>query len=251
MVGRTNRTDAEVLRLPLAAAALAGLAAIVAALAGFGTRWGFWTHRTGFDILEWAVYGGIVAFLVAVLAIFSVRRTRDGRALTIGLAALIVAAIVIGVPWRWQRIARGVPPIHDITTDTRNPPEFVAIAPLREGAPNPIEYGGPEVAAQQAKAYPEIRPVVLGVAADQAYQRALETALDMRWEIVETRPEEGRIEATDETFWFGFKDDIVIRLTPSGARTVVDVRSVSRVGRGDAGTNARRIRKFLSELQER
>jgi len=145
--------------------------------------------------------------------------------------------------------ARNKPPIHDITTDTADPPPFVAIVPLRRDARNPVEYGGPAVAAQQREAYPDIAPLSLPVPPAQAFERAERAARGQGWEIVAAVPAEGRIEATDTTRWFGFKDDVVIRVRPEGAGSRVDVRSVSRVGRGDVGTNARRIGQFLDALR--
>ena len=62
-------------------------------------------------------------------------------------------------------------------------------------------------------------------------------------------PAEGRLEATARTRWFGFRDDVVVRVRPDGAGSRVDVRSVSRVGRSDLGTNARRIRGFMDALR--
>jgi uncharacterized protein (DUF1499 family) len=143
-----------------------------------------------------------------------------------------------------------VPPIHDITTDTQDPPQFSAILPLRADAPNPPEYEGGEVAAQQREAYPDIQPLRLALDPDVAYTRALNAARSLRWEIVAADPEARRIEATDRTFFFGFADDVVIRVTPAGEGARIDVRSKSRVGRSDVGANARRIRRFLQRVQE-
>jgi uncharacterized protein (DUF1499 family) len=112
-----------------------------------------------------------------------------------------------------------------------------------------VDYAGPETAQQQREAYPDIRPLILDLPADRAFQRALDIADAQGWEIVDANAAEGRIEATDRTFWFGFYDDVVIRLTPLEGRTVVDVRSKSRVGRSDRGFNARRIRGYLEELR--
>ena len=92
-------------------------------------------------------------------------------------------------------------------------------------------------------------PAVLAMPPARAFDRALEAAKRQGWEIVAAVPGEGRIEATDTTRWFGFKDDVVVRVRPDGAGSRVDVRSVSRVGRGDVGTNARRIRGFLDALR--
>jgi uncharacterized protein (DUF1499 family) len=80
------------------------------------------------------------------------------------------------------------------------------------------------------------------------FARALAAVDELAWELVEAVPEEGRIEATDTTFWFRFKDDVVIRIRPSGSGSILDARSLSRVGGGDAGTNARRLRAFFATL---
>jgi uncharacterized protein (DUF1499 family) len=118
----------------------------------------------------------------------------------------------------------------------------------RQGASNAIEYGGPEIAAQQHQAYPDVRPVTLSDPPARAFERALAAARAQGWEIVAALPAEGRIEATDTTRFFGFKDDIVIRVKAEGAGSRVDVRSLSRVGKSDVGKNASRIRAYLSAL---
>jgi uncharacterized protein (DUF1499 family) len=147
-----------------------------------------------------------------------------------------------------MRTARTVPPIHDITTDTADPPRFVAVVPLRKDALNPIEYGGPEIAAQQQRAYPDLHPVTLPDPPARAFEHALAAARAQGWEIVEAAPAEGRIEATDTTRWFGFKDDVVVRVRMAENGSRLDVRSLSRVGRSDLGKNAARIRAFLRAL---
>lgn len=233
----------------IGALVLALLAAVVAAFAGLGARWDLWHFSTGFQMLRWAAYGAMGALVVAAIAIYLTRPGSGRRGLPLAVVALLLAAAVAYVPWNWRSTARSVPPIHDITTDLENPPEFVAVVPLRADARNPVEYGGPEVAAHQRRAYPDIRPLVLDLPMDQAFERALDAAHEMGWEIVDVSPGDGRIEATDRTFWFGFRDDVVIRLTALNDRTVVDVRSLSRVGGGDAGTNARRVREYLETVQ--
>lgn len=141
--------------------------------------------------------------------------------------------------------------IHDITTDTENPPVFVSILALRKDAPNSATYGGPEIAAQQHAAYPDIRPLVSDLPPERAFERSRSVARQMGWDIVDENPAEGRIEATATTRWFGFKDDVVVRIAPAaGDGSRVDIRSVSRVGRSDVGTNARRIRTFLKKFAE-
>ena len=151
-------------------------------------------------------------------------------------------------PYSWYLAAKHLPRIHDISTETEDPPQFVAILPLRKDAPNPSVYGGPEIASKQREAYPDIKPLVLNVPLGEAFDRALAAARGMSWKIVNADREELRIEATDTTFWFGFRDDIVIRISPPDGKARIDVRSVSRVGLSDVGTNAARIRRYLTGL---
>jgi uncharacterized protein (DUF1499 family) len=172
--------------------------------------------------------------------------------LGLGLAglALAMAVATAGVPWRYLQQARAVPPINDITTDTESPPEFVDILPLRAGAKAPSEYGGARLGARQREAYPELGSVSYPLPPDQAFERAVAVARDLGWTIVAAAPAQGRIEATDQTFWFGFTDDIVIRIGTDPAGSLVDVRSASRKGVSDLGVNAARIRAFIDKLTE-
>lgn len=232
---------------------LRALAMIVAALAillllgaGPGTRAGLWDFRTGLGLIRWAAYAGVAGSALALVAL-AVTRPR-GAGLWILLATLVVAGTAVLLPWRWSRHAKRVPPIHDISTDTQDPPEFVAVLPRRSGAANPAAYGGDSVAALQRQAYPDIRPLHLDAPPDAAFARALEAARAMGWEIVADDTSAGRIEATATTRWFGFKDDVVIRIRGEGEGSRVDVRSVSRVGKSDLGTNAARVRAYLARL---
>jgi len=225
---------------------LSVVATVLLLAAGPGTRFDLWDYRTGFQLMRWAAFAGLAAAGLA-LALLLLPRTRRA-----GLAGLLVAlalgAGVAFVPWTALRQARALPPIHDISTDTARPPQFVAILPLRAGAPNSAAYGGPDVARAQVGAYPDLRTQRMDATRADAFGRALQAARGMGWEVVAADAAAGRIEATDTTFWFGFKDDVVIRLEADGAGSRVDVRSVSRVGVGDVGANARRIRAYLREL---
>src|SRR5688500_9646211 len=125
--------------------------------------------------------------------------------------------------------------IHDITTDTENPPQFIALHALRLTTFNGPEYAGEKIARIQKAAYPDIQPRTLDDTPAAAFERALAAARRMGWDIVAAVPEDGRIEATATTRWLRFKDDVVIRVTPSGAGSRIDVRSKSRLGRSDLG----------------
>jgi len=215
--------------------------------AGLGTRWGLWHFRTGFMLLTWAAYGALVVVILGLVAL--VVNRSSNKAIFFALASIVLGMFVAGIPWQMKQRAQHVPPIHDITTDTENPPAFVAILPLRADAPNSVEYKGTEVAAQQKKAYPDLQPLTVNAPPDVAFQKALRAAREAGWDIVESRPDQGRIEATDTTLWFGFKDDIVVRVTSLDSTSRIDVRSVSRVGKSDVGTNATRIRTYLLKIQ--
>jgi uncharacterized protein (DUF1499 family) len=236
-------TGATRRRVALLALVVAVSGLLVLALAGPGSRLGLWHWRTGLGLLRWAAHLGVAGSALGVVAgLLRGPKAICGPAVALGLAA-------VAAPWQFQRQARAVPPIHDISTDTQDPPAFVAVTPLRKDASNPPEYAGPEVAAQQQRAYPDLRSLVLPIPPAEAFARAEGAARALGWEIVAAVAQEGRLEATDTTFWFGFKDDVVVRVRPDPAGSRVDVRSKSRVGRSDVGANARRIRRLLDGLR--
>jgi uncharacterized protein (DUF1499 family) len=225
------------------------LVAIVLLLgAGPGARFGLWHFRFAFDLMRAAAYLGIAAGVLAIVA--GALRLSQRRPIFWCLTALVLGATALIVPWRQLQVARSVPPIHDITTDTTRPPEFVTILERRGKDAHPAQYEGPALAAAQKQAYPDIEPLLLAQPAPQAFGAALKAAHDMGWDVVDANADHFRIEATDTTFWFGFKDDVVIRVTAVDASHArVDVRSVSRVGKSDVGANAERIRKYLAQLK--
>jgi len=223
---------------------LAVVAALLLLSAGPGTRFGLWEFGTGFLLMRWAFFGGVAAVLLAIVLLV-VPTTRRAAAPMLA-AAVLIGALTAWVPWNGLQTVRSLPFIHDITTDTEDPPVFVAVLPLRADAANPPAYPGEEVAQQQREAYPEVQPILTQLSAAEAFDRAENVARELGWEIVTTVPQDGRIEATDTTFWFGFKDDIVIRVRPTAEGSRVDIRSKSRVGRSDVGANAARIRDFMA-----
>ncbi len=227
-------------------AALCSFASLaMLALSGPGYRMGWWGLQVGLlSMMRYAAYAGMAGAALGLVALVA----RRGVVLP-GLA-LLLGIVTAGIPWQWQRTAGQVPRIHDISTDTTTPPQFAAIVPVREAAKaNSLEITA-DVLEQQKQGYPDIAPVTLAVPPAQAFERALALARTRGWEIVSGDASAGRIEATDTTRWFGFKDDIVIRIAATNDGSRVDLRSVSRVGRSDAGTNARRIREFVADLQK-
>ena len=216
-------------------------------LAGPGYRMGWWQLGAGFQIMRWAATADLAAIAIALGAIALAARGDARRAMTVGTAGLVLSLVVVAPPLYLLREARRLPDIHDISTDTENPPRFVALLPLREGARNTTDYSA-EVAAQQRKGYPDIAPALLAAPPADALRRAEHAARAMGWDIVAVSSDDLRIEAIATTLLFGFKDDIVIRVTANGPGSRVDMRSLSRVGSSDLGVNAKRIRSFMKEL---
>ncbi|WP_280153396.1 DUF1499 domain-containing protein [Piscinibacter sp. XHJ-5] len=234
-------------RLATAALVLAPACGLAMLLAGIGYRQQWWGVGAGIRTMMGATGGALAAALLAALAIVAGVRGSSRRTVVLAAIALVIAALVAAPPLAMARKSTRVPPIHDITTDTQDPPRFVAVVPLRAGAPNSLDYD-PEVAAQQRMAYPDIAPAMLDVPPARALLLAEQAVRAMGWEIVTVSPHDLRIEATATTRLFGFKDDVVVRIrsAPQGSR--VDLRSVSRVGRSDLGANAERVRAYLQTL---
>jgi uncharacterized protein (DUF1499 family) len=229
---------------------LAGIGTLLVFLGLTGARAGLFGPMTAFMAFG---IGGL-AFLVSIISTFVGLLLSQGSAgaASSGMtwAALVAAIIFIAGGISQRPDSSGTAPIHDITTDIANPPSFEAIVPLRVDAQNPPEYAGADSAKQQREVYPDIQTLALEQPIDAVFDAAQKAASGQGWEIVAANRDTGSIEATATTFWFRFKDDVVIRLTPSGAGTSVDIRSKSRVGRGDMGANAARIRLFLQAMED-
>jgi len=253
-----------------------GLAAVLAmgvplwfAAAGQGTKFGFWDYDFGLITMTFEI-GPMLLFAavgVGVLALITlgVSRLVFGAANASGPGGWVAAvcAVLVGAGGLYyansvRTMASEIPPIHDISTDTVNPPQFTAALIERRGDDaNSVDYASkvdprsdrplPEV---QAEAYPEIQPIELSIEADLVYRAALGTARDLGWKVGTESERSMMFEATDTTFWFGFKDDVVVRVTAlEEGGTRVDARSVSRVGVSDLGANAARLEAFEARLR--
>ncbi|MEL6363350.1 MAG: DUF1499 domain-containing protein [Pseudomonadota bacterium] len=245
--------------------AVVGAGAIAAA--GLGHRFGVWDLKVAFGILHHmtsvpgtsfsfptavsiSALGGVLSLVGFVLALVAGPR---------GLAAPALAAAVLGAGavaplLNMQTQLNANPFIHDVTTDFADPPQIVAAADLPRA--NPPDYLGdesvrksdPPTAELQREAFPDIQPALYEAPTDVVYEAALRVVQSFGWEVLDADAERGVIEAADTSLWFGFVDDIIVRVraTETGAR--VDVRSKSRVGGSDLGVNAARVRKFLDRL---
>lgn len=226
--------------------ALAALAMTV--LAGPGTKMEVWPWQLGLMLLRYGTLVGLAAILGALILI-AMMASPKWRAYTwVTVTALVIACIATAPPILMLRKAKNVPLIHDVSTDLADPPKFVALRTARKASPNGVDHGGADVAKLQSQGYPDIHAMVVAKSPAEALKSAVEAGRSLGWEIVATDPAAGRLEATATTAWWGFKDDIVVRITPNANGSRVDVRSASRVGLSDLGVNATRIREFFARL---
>ncbi len=232
------------------AAALILLSIVLMLAAPLGYRLRFWSAVTALTraVALGLVLGGLAAVLALVSLVAGGWRVGPGTTIML-LAIVAIGAAAIILPVRASRTAKRTP-FNDVTTDTDDPPAFVAVLPSRR-AELPDAGGGYDrarLAALQQRTYPDLAPLHLAAAPAAAFARARDAAWSMGWAIIAEEAGQGRIEASDRTRWFGFTDDIVVRLRPDGAGTRVDVRSASRVGISDLGKNAERIRAYFTAL---
>ncbi len=223
------------------------IAFLLVALPGPLYKYGIVDLGTAFTGFKFGVFAGIAALILLVLQMIFKRKT-----VTLGstVIALLLSAIAIAMPLSMMNKGKSVPPIHDISTDLINPPKFVAIAPLRADAPNPVEYAGAEAAKQQRDAYPDLKTLSYTQSKSELIEATEQAINNLGWDLVNSDADKGIVEATDSTMWFGFKDDVVVRVTDNGSERLLDIRSKSRVGGSDLGKNAERIHNFINELDK-
>ena len=198
--------------------------------------------------------GGALVFLIGLVYLVIAMQSDLGRNRNLVIVSMILGLLPVGIMGPQMAAAVNVPPIHDITTDTANPPEFVAIVALRENAPNGYEYGVSEawpahkLSASTREAYPGLKSIESGLSVMDAVDLAEDTLQAMGLQIVAVDKSAGLVEATATTFWFGFKDDMVVRVVSAGEGSKIDLRSMSRVGQSDVGANAARIVDFFDHF---
>jgi len=233
-------------------------------VAALGSKFGLWSWQTGLGTLTreigmkliFATLGlGVVAILATLLV-----KPRKGWWIGVLAVLLPLGFMLKGADVR--KTAQSLPFIHDVSTDTQDPPTFSDLIKAQRAevkGVNTLDYigkrdrpedkGGELVSVLQVKAYPNIRPLILPDSSNVAFGKALASVEAMGWTIAYSDEVSGRIDATATTFWYGFKDDVAVRIRPSeGGGSVVDVRSISRVGGSDIGANAARIEAFLKKM---
>lgn len=218
-------------------------------LGALGTKFGIWGFQGGLMLLAVGVVLATIVFFLGIIAlVFTMVRKMQAERGSI-VVGLVLSVVILGLMGSQFMAASSLPQIHNITTDTDNPPRFDKVVAIREASEsNPHEYDAETLAELQRGAYPSVQPLISATAPSAMMSNAEAALVDMGLEIVDVNSSAGRIEATATTFWFGFKDDVVVRVRAEGAGSIVDVRSVSRVGQSDLGANAARISDLLGRL---
>ncbi|WP_285763628.1 DUF1499 domain-containing protein [Biformimicrobium ophioploci] len=212
-------------------------------------------HLVGFrPVFSWFQYAGLAAVLIGLFCTFlfgwgvRMRNPEVRRNAIVGLFLGLLPLGVVLLSVGQKNFA--VPPIHDITTDTVNPPQYRVALTARAPGENSLEYAGEALALQQLEAYPDLSPLFFELPAADVTRLAAEVALAQGWQILARDESAGYIEAVATTPLLRFRDDVVIRVVAEGQGSRVDVRSSSRVGVSDLGANAERIRVFSAALKE-
>jgi hypothetical protein len=242
------------------AALLFGVGGAAAALiAAIGAGQGAWHFRGGFTVLRYAFFAAIAGGVLGLIGLVAARRARRAKLMLPNLIAVVAALGFVLFLGAQIRTARTVPAIHDISTNLNDVPQFTRLKVREdnlEGIPDmdraELKAMAPEARwkAIHREAYGDIRTVRVPMNLEDTIRRAGQLARDRGWEIANEDGGAGILEATATSRFFRFKDDVVIRARPApGGGSLVDMRSISRVGGSDVGVNAKRVRAFLADLQ--
>ncbi|HEX6860695.1 MAG TPA: DUF1499 domain-containing protein [Caulobacteraceae bacterium] len=235
--------------------------AVVILLGAVGTKLGLWSWKLGFVAvivrgplgIGWApllAMLAIAASLIGVIISFWVGSWRRS------LAALLISLATMGAFIGIGGQARKAPPIHDVSTDWREPLMFSAAVMKARGAeanpvvPDPVDKSGKPMAQINEATCPGAKPVLTDKQVPQAYAAAKAAVTAQGLKVVTDDPAGGRLEAVAESFWYGFKDDLVVRVQPDGSGSRIDIRSVSRVGISDLGQNCQRVSAIVAALRK-
>jgi hypothetical protein len=243
------------------AALVFGVGGVAAALiAAVGAGQGAWHFRGAFTVLRYAFFAAIAGAVLGLAGLIAARRVRKARLMLPNLVAVVAALAFVLFLGAQIRTARSVPAIHDVATDLDDVPQFTRLKVRDDNLENVPDMDRPELKALGAEArwkaihreaYGDLKSVRVPMSVEDTIRRAAQLARDRGWSVAHEDQQAGVLEATDTTLFFRFRDDVVVRARAApGSGSIVDMRSISRVGGSDVGVNARRVRDFLEDLQQ-
>ena len=241
------------------AAGILGVGSVIVALAAaLGAGQGLWHFRGAFGVLRYAFFAAIAGAILGLIGLFLARRAHQARLLMANLVALVVALGFLLYLGGLVRQARSVPAIHDVATNLDDLPQFTRLKVRPDNLENVPDLDRPELKALapdarwkavHRQAYGDLKTVKVPMSVEETVRRAEALARDRGWVVAVADPASGSVEATATSRFFRFKDDVAIRVRPApGGGSLVDMRSISRVGGSDVGMNAKRVRAFLGDL---
>ena len=244
-------------RIVTRAALILGIGAVLAALiAAVGSATGLWGFRPALQSLRYLFFTAAAGALLGLIGLVMARRR--GKLMLANLVALVVALGFVLYLGNLVRIARSVPAIHDVATNLDDLPQFTRLSVRADNLDNIPDEGRAELKAlppeERWKAlhrehYGDLRTVRLATPPAETVRRAAALARGRGWDVALVDEKAGIVEATETSLFFRFKDDVVVRVRPApGGGSLVDMRSISRVGGSDVGMNAKRVRSFLGDL---
>ncbi|MEO1552310.1 MAG: DUF1499 domain-containing protein [Pseudomonadota bacterium] len=258
------------------------------AVAALGTKFGFWPWQVGLGQMTIGIGPGIALFalgLSIVAQVIALIKAPRKQAFILALGATLIAAFCMFRLAGMGAQAGALPPLHDIQTDWSDPIAFsetLMAVRAADGETNPVldaptvpdyaEERWPGTAGrlvsevqEEAEAkeagkgtvYPALEPIYFSQSPDEIATIAERIMRKRGWKIVSPAPVDGnavsqvQLEGTETSGWFGFKDDIAVRIRPVSGATQVDIRSTSRVGLSDLGANSARVYSLMVELEDR
>ena len=227
----------------------AGIAGVSLALLGIlGIQVGLLPPLTGFYLFSLGtLVGGLFTLVMGAIALFTTRNLSAGQAKKRARIATGLGVVLMGIVLTAGMPGREFPPINDITTNLEDPPEFAPASRVPDYADFDMNYPADFIPIVR-EAYPELETIKVPLRAGRTYAKALETARNLGWEITDENRAGGSFDATDTTQIFRFVDDITVRVRGQSSGSGIDIRSRSRVGRGDLGANALRIQAYAEAL---
>ncbi len=232
---------------------VASFALVVTVMAVLLIRFGRVDYTAGFVVLGTGLSLALLAIVLSAMAF--IRIWQEGRrGLGSAIRGALIAVLILAYPSWFAVKAVTLPPITDVSTDTENPPAFSRSRAALEARGGRVPPNAtPEQRELQREAYVQIAPITLDLPPEEAFEIVRKAAQNRGWQIIEAvkpggRVGNGHLEAVDRTFLLRLPDDVTVRLRPRVDGTRIDIRSASRFGRHDLGTNAQRIRRFLEEV---
>jgi uncharacterized protein (DUF1499 family) len=231
-----------------------GVIGVALALAGIvAAHFSLTRPFVGFELFLLGLGFALVALIFAIIALLMMafspaRRIAMARTITGGILSLAIL-----IPVVLLIVTHPYPAINDITTDTKNPPEFVHAQELPANQGRDLKYNVAVYAPVQeaAPAYKELAPLKMDGAPDDVFKKTeIIVGEAPVWQITYTDPQTHQLEGVATSWLFRFQDDFVIQVRPAdGGGSWLEMRSKSRDGKGDFGANYNRIQSFFRLVQ--